>query len=100
MYSFLLKDRVSIIKSFAKKKQINLHFIIALLSLHSKTILCQNIFHLLSTYGVSTNFRLELIELSASEVFIFLTLVEREERGRVRMEKKRIWLKNCDPQPL
>ena len=33
---------------------------------------------------VSTNFRLELIEPSAREVFIFWTLVKREERERVR----------------
>ena len=33
------------------------------------------------SYSVSTNFRLELIELSAREVFIFWILVEREEGG-------------------
>ena len=32
-------------------------------------------------YSVSNNFRLKLIEPSAREVFIFWTLVEREERG-------------------
>ena len=36
-------------------------------------------------YSVSTNFCLDLIEPSTSEVFIFLALVKRErERGRVR----------------
>ena len=34
-----------------------------------------------SLYSVSTNFRLEFIEGSSREVFIFWTLVEREERG-------------------
>ena len=33
---------------------------------------------------MSTNFRLEISESSATKVFTFLTLVEREERGRVR----------------
>ena len=38
-----------------------------------------------ATYSVSTNFRLELIEPTAREVFIFWTLVEREDcRGRER----------------
>ena len=32
-------------------------------------------------YSVSTNFRRELIEPSAAEVFIFWDMVEREERG-------------------
>ena len=34
-------------------------------------------------YSVSTKFRLELIEQTAREVFIFWTLDEREERGGV-----------------
>ena len=34
-------------------------------------------------YNLSTNFRLEVIEPPAREVFIFWTLVEREERGDV-----------------
>ena len=38
-----------------------------------------------ATYSVSTKFRLELIEPTAREVFIFWTLVERDDRkGRER----------------
>ena len=37
--------------------------------------------HMIHIQRVSTNFCLELIEPSAREVFIFWTLVEREERG-------------------
>ena len=39
-------------------------------------------------YSVSTNFRLELIESSASEIFIFWTHVEREERGGASEERR------------
>ena len=38
---------------------------------------------------------MELIEPSAKEVFIFWTLVEKEERG-VCGEEKRTWLKPSD----
>ena len=34
-----------------------------------------------SRHSVSTNFRLEFIEPPASEVLIFWTLIEKEERG-------------------
>ena len=40
------------------------------------------------TYSVSINFRLELIMPTAREVFIFWTLVEREER-RASEERRR-----------
>ena len=39
---------------------------------------------------VSTNFRLELIGPSAKEAFILWTLVEREDRGVVIKEEKKI----------
>ena len=42
---------------------------------------------------MSTNFRLKLIEPSAREVFIFWTLVEREERG-VSEERRRDHVSN------
>ena len=38
---------------------------------------------------MSINFRLELIEPSAREVFNFLTLVEREERGGASEDMRR-----------
>ena len=43
-------------------------------------------------YSMSTSFRLELIEPSAREVYIFWTLFEREERGwgRVRRCKEKL----------
>ena len=36
---------------------------------------------------MSTNFRLEISESSATKVFTFLTLVEREEREEVRVRR-------------
>ena len=38
---------------------------------------------------MSTNFNLELIEPSAREVFIFWTLVEREEQGGASEERRK-----------
>ena len=42
---------------------------------------------------MSTNFRLNLIEPSAREVYIFGTLVEREYWGEQERKEKRTWLK-------
>ena len=42
-----------------------------------------------ATYSVSTNFRLELIEPTAREVFIFWTLVEREDRKGLERREER-----------
>ena len=66
------------------------HFVHSFLFVSCKPCLHHNYYW---RYSVSTNFRLEYIEASAREVFIFW--YEREKRGG---EEKRTWLKPCETQ--